>query len=129
MNKTQPLIPMIQFILDIDWLTTKEFCDIYQVPHPKFTGEVESSVNNLLQVDAIKHKMFVDYSKLLNKKITADILMKNLGFECIEPNVYKNLDRIITFEYDTFWRNCGHIQNIRVERLQDLTNLELIFTK
>ena len=54
---------MVQFILEIDFMTTKEFCDKFNVPHPIFTGEVESSAKQFLQVDAIKQKMFVDYAK------------------------------------------------------------------
>ncbi len=56
---------MVQFILEIDWMTTKEFCETYQVPLPTLIG----GVNDFLQVDAIKHKMFVEYAKFLNKPL------------------------------------------------------------
>ena len=58
---------MIEYILEIDSMTTKEFCDKFKVPHPYFTGDVESSTNLLLQIDAIKHKMFVEYAKDLRR--------------------------------------------------------------
>ena len=60
---------MVQFILEIDWMTTKDFCDTYHIPHPYFTGDVKTSVDKFLQVDAIKHKMFVEYAKFLNKPL------------------------------------------------------------
>jgi len=63
--KVKKLIPMVQFILEIDWMTTKEFCETYQIPLPTVTG----GVNDFLQVDAIKHKMFVEYAKFLNKPL------------------------------------------------------------
>lgn len=61
------LKPMVQFILEIDQMTTKEFCDKYNVPHPYFTGDVRTSADKFLQVDAIKHKMFVEHAKLLKR--------------------------------------------------------------
>ena len=50
--KSKKLVPMTQFILDIDWMTTKEFCDTYKIPYPTVIG----GVNDFLQVDAIKQK-------------------------------------------------------------------------
>jgi hypothetical protein len=67
--KESKLVPMTQYILDIDWLTTKEFCDTYKIPHPVFTGDVKTSADQFLQVDAIKHKMFVEYAKFLVKPL------------------------------------------------------------
>jgi hypothetical protein len=58
---------MIEYILEIDSMTTKEFCDKFKVPHPYFTGDVESSANLLIQIDAIKYKMFVEYAKDLRR--------------------------------------------------------------
>lgn len=58
---------MVQFILEVDYMTTTEFCNKYGVPLPVFTGEVGSSVNNLLQIDAIKCKMFIQKAKELNR--------------------------------------------------------------
>lgn len=64
---------MVQFILDIDWMSTQEFCEAYNIPMPQFTGEVQSSAKQFLQVDAIKHKVFVEYAKFLNKEISVDM--------------------------------------------------------
>lgn len=74
------LISMVNFILETDWLTTKEFCDKYNVPLPKFTGEVNSSVNELLAIDAIKHRYFVEYAKMLNRKITINDFVSDKPF-------------------------------------------------
>lgn len=64
---------MIDFILEIDWLTTKEFCDKYSVPHPVFTGQIKSSADQFLRIDVVKQKMFVEYAKFLNKKLTIEM--------------------------------------------------------
>jgi len=67
--KSKKLVPMTQFILDIDWMTTKEFCETYKIPLPTVTG----GVNDFLQVDAIKQKMFVEYAKFLNMDLREDM--------------------------------------------------------
>lgn len=59
---------MIKYILDIDFMTTAEFCKVYNVPEPVFTGEVQSSARLFLEIDAIKHRMFVEKAKELNKQ-------------------------------------------------------------
>lgn len=58
---------MIKYILEIDALTTTEFCNKYNVPKPVFTGEVNSSVNEMLRIDAVKHRMFVQKAKEIFK--------------------------------------------------------------
>lgn len=97
---------MVQFILEIDWMTTKEFCDTYKVPHPFFTGDVKSSADQFLQVDAIKHKMFVTHAKFLRKNITVQILEK-LGFVSIDVRGgqprYKNGKYEIVNDDMGFW--------------------------
>lgn len=54
---------MTDYILNIDWMTTTEFCKTYDVPLPT----VSDGVNGFLQVDAIKHKMFVEHAKKLRR--------------------------------------------------------------
>jgi hypothetical protein len=56
--ETIKLKSMIQFILDIDWMTTEEFCEAYHIPIPVFTGDVKSSADQLLQIDAVKHRIY-----------------------------------------------------------------------
>lgn len=52
-----------QFVLDLDWLTTVEFCDKYKIPHPYFTGDVKTSADQFLRLDAIKYRMIVEKAK------------------------------------------------------------------
>lgn len=73
--KENKLIPMVEFILEIDWLTTKEFCEKYNVPLPVFTGEIKSSADQFLQINAIKQKMFVEYAKFLNSNLNVDMFI------------------------------------------------------
>jgi hypothetical protein len=84
--KLKKLVPMIDYILNIDELTTTEFCDIYNIPKPVFTGEIKSSADQFLQIDAIKHKMFVEYAKFLNMNINEDMF---IGEKIIFPDFIK----------------------------------------
>ncbi|MDI9863986.1 hypothetical protein QM480_06605 [Flectobacillus sp. DC10W] len=70
-----PLAPLSQYILGIDWMTTKEFCEQYNVNAPQLKLTVLDSVNELLRIDAIKYKMFVDHAKFLNEPITEKLLV------------------------------------------------------
>lgn len=72
--KTVKLKSMTEFILDMDFMTTNEFCTKYNVSLPGFTGEVKSSAAQFLKIDAIKHRLFVAYAKLLNSPIKEDML-------------------------------------------------------
>ena len=117
---------MIQFILEIDWMTTTEFCDTYNVPHPIFTGDVKSSADQFLQVDAIKHKMFVGHAKLLSKNITVKIL-GDLGFVSIDVRgghpKYKNGKYEIVNDDMGFWLEpYDSVDGIRISKVQDLVN-------
>lgn len=122
--KDKKLIPMVQFILEIDFMTTKEFCDTYNVPHPYFTGEIKSSAEQLLQVDAIKHKMFVEYAKILNKNISEDSL-KYLGFTEIDTRggypEFKNERFTITKDQYGFWlQPYDSMDGVRLSKINDL---------
>lgn len=97
------LIPMTQFILDIDWMTTKEFCEEFKVPLPTVTG----GANDFLQIDAIKQKIFVEYAKFLNMDLREDMF---IGENPIFPNFVKcsqneALKRGIKMSFDDFGKN------------------------
>lgn len=94
---------MTQFILDIDWMTTKEFCETYKIPLPTVTG----GVNDFLQVDAVKQKMFVEYAKFLNTDLREDMFV---GDKAIFPNFIKCSPkeaekRDIQMSFDDFGKN------------------------
>lgn len=130
--KNQKLISMVDFILEIDWMTTKEFCEKHGIPVPYFTGEVESSAKLLLQVDAIKHRMFVDYAKLLNKNITTEILTKNLGFESIDarggyPSYVKWKYKIVNDQYGFRLEPYDSVDGCRIHKLNDLISYGIIY--
>lgn len=129
--KTVKLLPMVKFILDIDALTTKEFCDKYGVPHPFYTGEVNSSVDKLLQVDAVKHRMFLEYAKFLNKDLTQDMFVGEsaifVGFEAfnvtVDSNMVNNGKHTITFVKD----GCilDWFEDERLVKIEDLASAKL----
>mgnify|MGYP003403190717 FL=1 len=129
--KAQKLIPMVQFILEIDWMTTKEFCDTYKVPHPFFTGDVKSSADQFLQVDAIKHKMFVTHAKFLCQNITIQILEK-LGFVSVDVRGghprYKNGKYEIVNDDMGFWLEpYDSVDGSRLTKVQDLVGYGLSY--
>jgi hypothetical protein len=98
---SEKLMSMTDYILSIDWLTTKEFCDKYSVPLPVMGKDAKESARNFLQVDAIKHKMFVEYAKLLKKNTTPVVssgyLCKNVNGEdavIIAENIASAFDKL-----------------------------------
>lgn len=128
--KPQKLIPMVQFILDIDWMTTKEFCDNYGLPHPYYTGDVKTSADMFRNLDVIKHKMCVEHAKLLNKNITPDLLLYNLGCESLDarggnPRYKKDTYEIKQDEFGFWLESDGY----RVHKLNDLANLGLTYNQ
>lgn len=84
-------------------MTTKEFCDTYHIPHPVFTGEVKSSADLILQVDAIKQRMFVEYAKFLNKPLSLDLFIGN-------SKVFENFEVTSNFENKPVLRIIGQSQ-------------------
>lgn len=126
------LVPMVQLILDIDYLTTKEFCNEYGVPHPYFTGNVETSADKFLQVDAVKHRMFVSYAKTLNRKLDKTMFIGNtsifIGFKSsnTQPeNLFTYEDVEILNNKDGFYilATKPHSSVKKVERVQDLIGI------
>lgn len=127
------LITMVQFIIEMDWLSTKEFCTKYNVPRPRWTGDIKSSSDQLLNIDAIKHKMFVEYAKILNKEITVGILQERMGFKSIETRsdrfTYKNGKvEIVNDQYGFWFNGYDGIDGKRISRVEDLVSLELEWT-
>lgn len=56
-----------EFILEIDWMSTVEFCDKYGYAHPVFTGDVKTSADQFIRLDAIKWNMAVKKAKEVKK--------------------------------------------------------------
>lgn len=80
---------LVEYILEIDYLTTKEFCDKFKVPHPTLINGVES----FLQIDAVKHRMFVDKAKQLYKnRVTLDFIHAALQHSEIKNYEYSRPD-------------------------------------
>lgn len=51
------------YILYIDSMTTREFCQWQGIPEPYFTGNTRTSAEQFLQIDAIKHRLFLEKAK------------------------------------------------------------------
>ena len=128
------LVTMVEFILEIDSMTTTEFCKEWNVPLPNWTGDVKTSSDKFLQVDAIKSKMFIDYAKFLNKKFTAEDLVKIFGFENLgifgTLESFKSKNEFVTKGSGGFLLeqpgNTG-IRLITIDKVNDLAGLGIEF--
>lgn len=59
---------LINFILEIESLTTSEFCKKYDIELPSWKGIIEVATIEFLRLDAIKWRMVKDKAKELNSK-------------------------------------------------------------
>ena len=78
------LISMRKLVLEIHALTTTEFCLKYKIPTPTLSSVSPSMTNELLRIDAIKQRFFVEYAQFLSKKVNLNVLIKQLGFSLSE---------------------------------------------
>lgn len=90
---------MVDYILNIDWMTTTEFCNETGAPLPN----IRSGVDSFLQIDAIKHRMFVEYAKFLNKPITLELFIG-------KSKVFENFEVALNFEDKPVLRIIGENQ-------------------
>ena len=102
---------MVDYILNIDWMTTTEFCNETGAPLPNIRGGVDS----FLQIDAIKHRMFVEYAKFLNKPITLDLFIG-------KSKVFENFEVALNFEDKPVLRIIGENVSIRPTHLAQLSH-------
>lgn len=52
-----------QFVRELDWLTTKEFCDKYDIEIPSWKGNVQLAASEFIRLDAIKWNMTKEFVK------------------------------------------------------------------
>lgn len=93
------LLSMTDYILHIDGMTTKEFCDAYGIPHPT----IEEGVTGFLTIDAIKHRFFLEYAKFLKQKIRVSMFVGDRA-------VFPNFESGVTFEDEPVIRMKGSKQ-------------------
>lgn len=129
-----PLVSMVDFILQIDWLTTTEFCTKYQIPLPKHAQDIDFNVSEFLRIDAIKHRMFVDYAKFLNNKITTDHLVKQFNFEPLDvrggfPRFKLGKYEIVNNEYGFVLQPYDSVDGFNINKIGDLTSLGISYNK
>ena len=131
--KTRKLVSMVEFILEIDWLTTMDFCKQYGIPLPKHNGDIDYGVSEMFRIDAVKQKMYVDYAKFLNKKITYDMFEgDNRIFECgkyinRQPSTIFNtyeVKEVVLFADTNTERNVP-----RGLKISDLTSLGIFYSE
>jgi hypothetical protein len=124
------LIPLIDYVLQIDWMTTVEFCETYQIPKPRLSGDVDYSVSEIFRIDAIKQKMFVDYAKFLNKDITVEIL-KIIGFNqdnfkgILMPDYTNGKYEITNDKYGFYLQPYDSVGGRRITKVSQLCDLGL----
>ena len=125
------LMPMVQFILEIDFLSTEEFCDAYELQRPYWTGDTQTSADMFIRLEIIKHRMFVEYAKLLNKNLTKEMFVgKNPlihGFHYVgynsESKKIRNGKYEITFDQYGFWLEpYDSVDGRRLHKVEDLVS-------
>lgn len=133
--KKKLLCSMVQFVLDIDWLTTKEFCSEHGIPEPCFTVDVKTSADKFLQVDAVKQRLLVQYAKFLNKPLTKEMLTGKTpcfyGFKEVETRGgwHKfNCEKytIVNDEYGFWLEMYDSVDGKRINRVEDLVGCVLL---
>lgn len=61
---------LVDFVLNLDFLTTKEFCNNYNIAIPSWQGDTKAAAIQFMELDAIKLKLIIEEAKKLkaNKK-------------------------------------------------------------
>ncbi len=128
------LVSMVDFILAIDWLGTKEFCEKYKLPEPYYTGDVKSSAAQFINLDVIKGKMFLEYAKFLNKKLALEMFIgphkKIDGFTQVDSrggNITLECGKytITIDEHGFYLEPYDSVDGERVTRIEDLAGLDI----
>lgn len=133
----EKLKSMVEYILEIDWLTTSEFCKKYNYPLPYFTGEVKSSAQQFLDLDAVKHRMFVEYAKFLNKKLNIEMFVGQKaifpGFELTKDfenkSVVKQIGSEQVYIREQDFKDFEMNYPRGAQRIEDIVSLGLIYLK
>ncbi|MES2287521.1 MAG: hypothetical protein V4547_17635 [Bacteroidota bacterium] len=131
MKKRRKLVSMVDYILAIDWMGTAEFCKEYGIQEPYFTGEIESSAKQFLKVDCVKHRLFVQHAKFLNKPLNGAML-KGLEFHCIDmcgghPQYESGKYQITNDEYGFYLQPYDSVDGARISKVMDLIGLEVYY--
>lgn len=56
---------LLEYVLELDGLLTKEFCEKYNHEVPTWKGNVEVAAYEFITLDAIKYKMIIDKAKTI----------------------------------------------------------------
>lgn len=59
---------LLNYILDIDTLSTKEFCEANNIELPSWKGDVTLAASEFIRLDAIKWKMAKEKAKEIKRR-------------------------------------------------------------
>ena len=59
---------LVKYILDLDSLTTKEFCEKYKIEMNTFSNDASKLAAEFLRLAAIKYKFIVEKTKQISKR-------------------------------------------------------------
>lgn len=59
---------MLNFIMDIDAMTTTEFCKAHNIDTTCWQGDVQLAVNDMFRVDGVKNRLITEKAKELYRK-------------------------------------------------------------
>ncbi|HTJ53321.1 MAG TPA: hypothetical protein VL443_27890 [Cyclobacteriaceae bacterium] len=113
------------FILELDWLTTKEFCEKYNIETPSWKGSVELAASEFLNIDAIKWNMVKDFAKkqklpiaqIKSSEITIGKFIELNGHQPFEE--YDSLSNVIQHAA-CFWKTDMHNWTLLLEEINKL---------
>ena len=65
---------LVKYILELDFLTTKEFCEKYAIPLPLFLKGMSATelAYKFIKLDAIKFNMIIEKTKEISKRNNSD---------------------------------------------------------
>jgi len=129
---------MAKFILQIDQMTTNEFCKDYNYPLLFFTGNIKYLTDSILEVDAIKHKMFVEYAKFLAKDISIELITNHLGFVEVDvrggqrkfnfKSESSGTHTIIKDEFGFWFEQSGSSDGRRIHKVENVVDYGFCYT-
>ena len=122
---------MTRFILDVQGLNKNDFWVIFLNSDKKYFDYPDLLTK--CKFSEIKLKGFVDYAKFLSKKITVEVLTKELGFK-ITGDDGRNIECtnngycifIMDSDFDDFWL-CSHdaTEGREIKTVEDLIGIDI----
>lgn len=141
--KTIPLIPLLQFVHQLDTMSTTDFCKQYDAPVPSTVADLSA----YQQIDCIKYNIIAEYAKLLRKPIREEmfqgrgpllpgfvlLIPKNKESESAPLSYYQwSKDEFLIRRRNVIKSNLNKgnpvtLTSYHIKTIEDLTSMELSY--